>query len=438
VAQALSPLVGLHHEDQVSGSRDQIGFWLFVVTLCLLPLEYWVFPLSLRVPDAALALLMLYSLGKAWRTRQGWEFPVLLPMWLIFLASAAATLVGFGRMESVIALVQEIYICAWFFSLMNVLRTFSLPDMDRLMKIWSVVACIEAATTVMGMFRIGPSMFYTLPYRERNITTPMVRSVGTYINPNAAAVYLSVSLFIVLAASWPIWLRAVMAAWLFAGMFGTGSNGALLTTVGGLVVLVVVHAIIKVRRGILLWGALICMGAGLGAMVLCALVFVPSLLAGIGLSGSQHALSLTVGRFSRSLNDRFELIGWAWRIYSRYPVGIGPNGFSTLRASLHNDYAAFLFERGPVGLIGWLLMLGTAVLEPLWPAARLVDRSRRWQVLAPSAGIFACSINALSHEISHMRQFWMLMVFLFALSYAHLAQQANTSPGSTGGNTGPE
>ena len=432
MAQSLSPLVTPYHKNQASEGRDQIGFGLSVLILCLLPIERVALPLALKPVDFVLVLLTLYGLGQAWRTRQQMEFPLLLSLWLILLSSSVAALAGFAKIESIIAIVQEIYLFVWFLVFTNVLRTLSLSDLDRLMKVWSVVACVEAATTLMGMLRIGPSMFYTLPYRDRNITTVLVRSVGTYINPNAVAVYLSVSFFVVLATSWPTWLRSVLAVWLFAGMFGTGSNGALITTLGGLAVLVVmVHTITKIRRKTLLWCALICIGAGLAAAALLTLALAPSLLSGLGVSGPGHALYLTVGRFSRSLGDRFELLGWAWQVYSRYPLGVGPNAFSTIRASLHNDYAAFLFERGPLGIIGWLWMIGATLLMPLRTAYQLADGHQRWQVLAPGAGFLACAVNAFSHEVSHMRQVWMLLVFLFALSYAHLAQQAASAPSGT-------
>ena len=417
-----------YSKNQESEGRDQIGFWLSISALCLLPMERLILPMGLRAADFALMLLVLYGLGKAWHTHQRLEFPLLLPMWLILFSSSVATLVGLARPDSVIAIVQEIYLFVWFIALINVLRTLSLSDLDRLMKVWSVVACIESVTTVMGMLRIGPSMFYTLPYRDRNLREGLVRAVGTYINPNAVAVYLSVSFFVVLATSWPTWVRFVLGGWLVAGMFGTGSNGALLSTFGSLVILVVVYSIVEKRREIMSWGAIVCMGAGLVTMVLLILSLAPSLLSGFGLDVGAPVLFQTLGRFSHSLASRLDIIEWAWKTYRHYPWGTGPNSFSS---GLHNDYMAFWFERGPLGLIGWLWMIGTPLLTSLQVANQLINKHQRWQVLALGAGFLACTVNAFSHEVSHMRQVWMLLVFLFALCYARLAQQATRSPSST-------
>jgi hypothetical protein len=418
-----------YREEQASQSRDQLGFWLSVLMLCLLPIERLMLPFGLRVADFALALLMLHGLGKAWRTRQRLEFPLLLPMWLILVSSLFATLAGFAYSGSIMAIIQEIYLFTWFIVLTNVLRTFSLSDLNWLMKIWSVVACAEAITTLMGMLRIGPSMFYLTPLRDRVVTTGFARAAGTFLNANATAVYLSISFFVLLAVPWPIWLRSVLGVWLFAGMFGTGSNGALIASLGGLAILVVTHSIVKSRRKIMLWGAIF--GIGTSVVVVIAFTFLPLLFSGLRFDTSGQLLFLTLGRFSHSLTERLNLIEWAWQTYSRHPWGTGPNSFASLRISLHNDYVAFLFERGPVGAIGWLWMVGATLLRPLRTASQLINKQQRWQILALGAGFLACVANAFVHEVSHTRQMWMLMVFLFALSYAYLTRQASSSS-STG------
>ncbi|MBN1584491.1 MAG: O-antigen ligase family protein [Anaerolineae bacterium] len=409
---------------ETSVNRDQIAFWLGILMLLILPIERVILPSGLRVVDFVLILLSIYSVIKAWRVRQRFVFPLFMPIWLILLSSSLATLSGIAVGDSIIAIVQEIYLFVWFVCVTNALCVFSLPDLDRLMKVWSVVACAEAVTTVMGMLRIGPSMFYTLPYRDRYLREGLVRAVGTYVNPNAVAVYLSVSFFVVLATSWPIWLRFVLGAWIFVGMFGTGSNGALMTTLGGLAVLIGLYSTVKNRRETVLWGAVAGIGTGIVAAAFLSLVLFLSPESGLDFGG---LLFMTLGRLSSSLSRRIDLVGFAWKAYIRHPWGTGPNSFATLNASLHNDYAAFWFERGPLGLIGWLLLVASACWSALRTANQLVDKRRRWPVLALGAGMLACAVNAFSHEISHMRQVWMLLAFLFAASYAGLARQNRSS-----------
>lgn len=427
MTQAVSPLVTRYRTDQASESRDQIGFWLSVLLLCLLPIEQMRFPLNLKPADLALMLLTLYGLLKAWQTHQRLDFPLLLPIWVILLASSVATLVGFARPDSIIAIMQEIYIFVWFIVLTNVLRTFPLSNLDRLMKIWSVIACLESVTTVMGMLRIGPSMFYRSSSYEQ-VTTEFIRATGTYDNSNAVAVYLSISFFMLLATPWPVWLRSVLGVWLLAGMFATGSNGALLSTLGSLVVLVGGYLIVKNRRNLKLLVAVIGMGAGIVAIVLFILVLSSSLLSEFGLGTGEPLLFQTLGRLSHSATSRFGILMWAWETYGRHPWGTGPNTFAS---GLHNDYAAFWFERGPLGIIGWLWLIVATLLRPLQVTNQLVNKNQRWQMLVLGAGFLACAVNAFSHEVSHMRQVWLLMAFLFALSHAYLTQQAAGSLSST-------
>jgi len=416
----------LYRTGQASESRDQIGFWLLVLLLCLLPIEHWRFPLNLKPADLALMLLTLYGLLKAWQTHQRLDFPLLLPMWLILFSSLIATLVGLANPESIIAMTQEIYLFSWFIVLTNVLKTLPLSDLDRLMKIWSVIACLESVTTVMGMLRIGPSMFYRSSYEQ--VTMEFIRATGTYDNSNSVAVYISISFFILLATSWPVWLRSVLGVWLFVGMFGTGSNGALLSTFGSLAVLVGVRSIVENRQDIKLLIAVIGMGAGIVAAVLFILGLSSSLLSELGSGTGEPLLFQTLGRLSHSAISRFDIFRWAWKTYRRHPWGTGPNSFSS---GLHSDYVAFLFERGPLGIIAWLWMIGATLLRSLQAANQLIDKYQRWQVLLFGVGFLGCAVNAFSHEVSHMRQVWMLMAFLFALSYATLTRQAAGSSIST-------
>jgi O-antigen ligase len=89
---------------------------------------------------------------------------------------------------------------------------------------------------------------------------------------------------------------------------------------------------------------------------------------------------------------------------------------------MHNDYLAFLFERGPIGAIGWLWMVAATLLAPLRAACQCTHSQQRWQVLALGAGFLGCAMNAFTHEVSHFRQVWVLMAFLFAAVHAHSAR----------------
>jgi hypothetical protein len=394
--------------------------------LCLLPIEHWRFPLNLKPADLALVSLTVYGLMKAGQKQQRLDFPLVMPIWVIMVSSMVATLVGLGHPDSLIAMFQEVYLFTWFIALANILKAFSLYDLDRLMKTWSVIACLESVTTVMGMFRLGPSIFYRSSYEH--VSAGIIRATGTFDNSNAAAVYLSVSFFLLLATTWPVWVRSALGAWLLVGMLATGSNGALLTTFGSLALLGTGFLLLRNRWDITLPIAVIGIGVGMTAAAALALGVASWPLAGPEFRTGNPLLRNTLGRLSHAVDRRREILTWGLETYRRHPLGTGPNTFSS---GLHNDYAAFLFERGPAGLVGWLWMIGATLLGSLQAAGRLVDRHQRWRVLLLTASFLASAVNALSHEVSHMRQVWLLMAFLFALGYAGPAHQAADSTTDT-------
>jgi hypothetical protein len=396
----------------------RMAFWLSILLVCLLPIQRFMLPFGFSLADVVLVLLIVFTAVWMWLTEQPLAFPLLLPMWLILTSSVIATLVGIRHVDSVVAVAQELYLFASFLALANLWRVLSRRDLDRLMKVWVIVAGLETLLALAGMFKVGPSVLYTKPSQTPEAAYEIVRAVGTHANANAAAVYLSVSYFVALATSWPLRVRVLAAAWLFCGLYATGSNGALLSTAFGTAVALLAFAILTNWRRLILFGGLAC------CLIILALTIVlfggqiMTLIPHRLLASSDPLLFQTVGRFGHSLENRVAIIGWAWELYRHYPWGIGPNGFSTIQGSLHNDYMAFWFERGPLGLIGWLWLIVEVLTRPFTNLHLIAPTHRQWQLIALGAGFLATAVNAFSHEVSHMRQVWFLVALLFALSLA--------------------
>jgi hypothetical protein len=397
-----------YSKSQESGRKVRVGYLLVVLLLLLLPLERLMLPANLRVADFALVLLILYGSLSFWLTEQRIYLPLLLPIWLA----------GLTHPASIISIVQEVYIFVWFIVLTNILISLSLSNVDRLMKIWSVIALTVAATTVMGMLHIGPNFFYTSPIDGQVLSFGgFSRGLGTYINPNAAAAYLSISFFVLLATDWSTGTRSIFAMCLLLGIFATGSMGGVFSTFIGLVVLVMIYSILKNRQEAMLWGVVVGIGIAIVIEVLYIFSLLPSISFEFGSTTGFQWFSLTLGRLPRSLGSRLTLIESLWPIYNLNPLGTGPDTSALFKGSLHNDYAAFLIERGPLGFIGWMGLVGTTLIAPLRTVYRRTGSYRHWQLLTLWAGFLAIAINALTHEISHFRQVWVLMAFLFAMGY---------------------
>lgn len=395
---------------RAAGVRRPVVFWLVAVVLCLLPLEWWLLPYNLEVADFGLVLLTAVGGLTLLYRRQPVRLPLLIPFWILLFASLIATLTGLNFAVSALAIFQEVYLYVWFVVLANLLVHLSEKHFQSLLRLWSLIALVVAATTLLGMLQIGPDMFHSSPDGSLVYTgSPLGRGIGTFANPNAAATYLFISFFVLLAARWPIWLTALAAGWLLFGMVATGSLGALLATAVGLAGLGLIAIPSRNRPPVIVL-------ALLAAVVLAILLLSawPAWASG-GLPSTESGLfHISLGRLPRSLMSRFGLIERVWPIYLQYPFGIGPNASAGYLGSLHNDYIAILFERGPLGLIGWLWLVGAVLALPLRTVRRLPERTHTLAILALGAGFLAVALNAFTHELSHFRQLWMLLAFLYA------------------------
>jgi len=408
------------------GAGDRLSYSLVLLALILLPGERVDLPLSLKPVDFVLVLIMAYGILKSPTSGRRFYFPLVFPFWLILIAGLLATIGGLDRAASVTAIIQEIYLYAWFFLLTNLLAGFSFSNLDRLFKIWASIAVIEAIVTLMGMMTSGLEIFYTSPENEVLASfTGLARGLGTFVNPNAAGAYLSISIFVTLSTSWSKLLRLGIASILFAGIFGSGSLGALLSSSVGLLALGWMSyfwgkpQLPEIRRSFLvLIGGIMILGFCVVFLILLVIPAIPILM-------EQEWLALTLGRLPRSFDLRLQLLSRAWSAYIIHPIGIGPNAAQTFSGAVHNDYAAFLFERGLLGLVGWLLFVGSWLLSPLLAAGKEEWLPARWALLCLAAGLFACAINAFTHEISHFRQLWMLLAFTFAIKYMVNARTSN-------------
>jgi len=411
---------------------DGICFWLFVLLLFLLPLERIVGPMFTVPADAALLVLIAYFWLVAWARCRRVVFPLLLPMWLIFMASLVATLFSIQPTANLTAMIQELYLYLFFVSAANLLAWLGEEKMHWLNKIWIIVACVESLLALMGMLRIGPKFLYLYQplggaHKHQFQFEEMGRALGTFRNSNAAGGYLMASFFVPIAASWPRHrlLRLAALGWLFLGTYATGSNASMGGALAGLAFYLLYRVVTQGdRRTLRLWIALGTLMAAVGvALLVVGLSFSSALRPGVG----GALLATTVGRLAGSIGKRVVIFGAGWDIFGDNVLGVGPNGASAVLGggSLHNDYLAFLTERGPLGLMGLLLLI-VLTMACVVASTRLArgDRVRQLQAVALGGGFVAYIIDAMAHEITHFRYLWLLMAMIFAYYYI-LRQRAS-------------
>lgn len=410
-----------YEEKQESQNTRGIGFLLIILVICTLPLEQIILPASLKIVDLPLALLIVYGGIRFILRNQQIQMPLVGPFWLALIASLIATMTGLSSFVSIVAMIQEVYLFIWFIVLTNILISDSQSNFDILLKIWSIVAILEATTAIMGMMKIGPAIFYTSPIKGNTLDTgEFYRAFGTFANPNATGAYLSISFFMLFASNgWKRLTRIIFGSYLIVGIYSTGSMGAVFSTFASFAVLIVLRSINKNRQTALLTAGIVVMG--IAVFIMLILVNKPlTSLRSITETGNRNKIfSLTLGRLSHSVSGRENIIEGVWDVSSQYPLGIGPNAASLFSSNkgLHDDYIAYLFERGPLGLIAWLWLVIATLITPIHKKKQFRDNFRYWQLLALWSGFLAIILNAFSHEISHFRQVWMLLAFLYSAYY---------------------
>lgn len=406
---------------------NKISSALIAMVLVLLPYERLILPFNTRIVDFVLVLAILYFIFLSGFVHQYIHLPLIWPIWMVLIASLLATVTGMMGSESYLAIIKDIYIFVWFIALCNLLFNLRLDGLNLLMKIWSLIAVVEATTSILGMLGIGPAMFYTPPFYDKALSIGRFnRAIGTFLNPNALAPYLVVSLFVLLVTTWPKSIRLFLAVWILAGIFGTGSMAAMTSTIGGLVILLGVNGFLKTKEIPKFWGFMLLVGLVFVLMIALIFVLFPSILSSSTLAERSDLFMITLGRLPRSFSSRVNLILSAWPIYSRFPLGTGPETYDLLSGELHNDYISYLFERGPLGLIGWLGMVGILLFTSFRSATHQTNDHHRWQLLSFGVGFLACAVISLSHEISHFRQVWVFIAFLLSFSQTLSRKTADT------------
>jgi O-antigen ligase len=404
--------------------------FLLSVTVALLPLLVPRGPGNTAPADLfAAAFIVLALLALAQRGRR-LKVPAGPALALILAGSLIATALSADPRTALFTLLVDAYLILLFITVANHLDRD--PETLRtVLLVWTGAALVWASVLIGTHWQLLPKVLAQL----LNINEDAKRAAGsTGDNPNLAASYLMTSYFVLLASPWPKrrLIRWLAAAWLLFGLFATGSLGGLLGLISG----VVFFAIgVYLRGGRTPGQVQALVGAALlaGSLAATALLVVAGLprfnLADVNAISEQAqtgVLNESVGRASRSLTGRLGL--WSAAVAKTGPraaAGIGPgtakeelqiSGRSpspdgTIKVhSLHNDFLAFLIERGVLGLAGLLALYAVLLWRSLHTTA---DGPPSVGMAALGAAVVANAADSLFHETWHFRH----VIVLFALAW---------------------
>jgi hypothetical protein len=342
------------------------------------------------------------------------RFPYLVSMGLMIVAGFASSAFSPDMGTSALALVQDTFLLAFGIAVANAIR--SPRDLSIVLAVWSWAATAWATLLVAATLANVSIPFAT--------TGAESRAALWFDEPNMAGQYFALSFFVLLLSRRPTnpAVRACAGLVMLLAVLLTGSNGALLSLLaGGGAALFVA-----------MWRRTDLLVAAAGGVLVLSLVGGLVLLAVNGgvvedLRESGNPLvERSLARSPRSAEGRTSLFQTELELFrTATPLGRGPASIREaleesfgLSKSGHSDYLATLVERGVIGVIGLLLLIGSVgvmtysvVFRPLLPGF-----SRQLRHPAALVGAFlAHALYAIPHETLHYRYLWALLGIVASL-----------------------
>ncbi len=391
---------------QEAGVRSSRGAHAVVGTMLLLmPVISVQGPANTTLMDVAGTVFLAIYWCHALARRLKVSFPLLLPFWLIAIGSIVGLFAAHDVHRALLQMVKEVYLYVWFVSVTDF--------MTRYCRAKSVAAIWVAIASVLGILMAID--YHTQAFG--GFFSAEARAAGTFTNPNMGGNYLVMSFFLawgLVQAGRRRFLLAMPAC--VAGVLATASNGAALSLVAGSIVASALYS----SRRLAQFVGMGCVAAGLMVALL-----------GGGKDWLQRSVLDQVSQGKRdavggtameSASERFPLWLDAAVTFQETPMGVGVGNFNRLGGPVsgdfhgaHNTYIGMLVERGPIGLLGWLLILGALVRWVLELRTRAAVATPLLGI-EPLCGILAAmAMHSLTMELFHFRHVWMFLALIWAI-----------------------
>jgi O-antigen ligase len=395
---------------------DHLAIVITAAAVALLPLLRPQGPANIAPVDALIVLALSSSLLWAGMSGKPWRFVYTFPVALFVVGGALGALAGPVPTGGLIALLQDLWLLAWCICVANVCRT---PRaLAIVLRTWVWSSMVWAVLLLAGEFT-GSTYLAGIQSNEGG------RTSLTFGDPNYSAHYFFLSMMIIAATRYPRHraARVLMYMILLPPWAMSGSNSGIIELLLGIAVIALV-AVYR-RSGLLPTVAAACSLLIFGALLLPR---VPLARIQTAAHDSHYRLLRDwVGRSEKTVGQRKELVHESIRLfYTGGPFGEGPTStihrLTTTQAPLpretHDDYLAALVERGFLGALGMILLVGSVfvragsiIRKPLSPAfAEVVPRAG--PILAAVVGTF---VLATVYEVLHARHVWALFGIVAAL-----------------------
>ncbi|HMQ53615.1 MAG TPA: O-antigen ligase family protein [Anaerolineae bacterium] len=398
--------------------------------LILLPLDFIKLPLNMTLVDG----WVLMGLPGLWlslvRGRYVINLSYIIAMWLILVASVASTFAAPAPRSSLIVLLKEVYVFVWFVTLVAILVRLSASDFRRTLVVWSGMVLINGLVIVAQF--LSPEFWRFTAGLAGNLKDyDIYRPSGLFLNANLAAFFQLLGFVPLMLASPSKKVAMILGVLLLPTMLLTGSMGATLAFIAGLMVTIVA----VVWSGHLLLTLKI---LGRVALVLLLLGGVLYFIISHNERYHRHFEQIFLGRSERSSEGRFNLWQRGLEAYVDNEVmlwGVGPENFREVDLArtdnqLHNDFLAFSVERGLLGTLGLVLFAGLALSR----AAYIVLLYNKYPgqasltVVVFLGAMTAAIVESLTHQVFHFRALWIVLAFQEAVLFRMMTVNRAVEP----------
>jgi hypothetical protein len=394
---------------------ERLAVRMTAAAVAMLPLLRPGGPANIAPADIFIGLALASCLLWAGTSGHRWRFPYIVPVALFIGGGALGALRGPVPGTGAIALVQDLILLLWCWTLVNVAS--NAERFRTIVRTWIYSSLVWTALLFVGL---GTGLTLLTGQTERE----GVRTSLTFIDPNISGNYYFVSMMLMCAAQFPRrrGRRYAAYAMMVAAIFTTGSSGALVSLILGVAVAAVLG--IHRRAGLVPAITAACLG-----LIVFGVVHNNVKMASIQAqaAGSQYKFIRDgIGREDQSVEFRSQLLQESRGLYERSgALGAGPvstkvrleRAQEPFVKEAHDDYLAAIVERGVVGFGGLILLLAIVARRSLSLASRPIKRGFGDVIVKPNAlvGALAGTLAAAAvYEVLHVRHVWALFSIIAA------------------------
>ncbi len=374
----------------ISTEKTKIIYFLLIASLVPLIKPQFIYNVTLfdfiNVVFIIFFLTYIFAKGEL-------QIPLLIPMAVILIGSLISMFNAQVPVANSLALIIDLYLFIFFIVLYNVIETKR--ELKIFILFWIVFAALEGIFMLADIF---PNF--------------VKRSLGTFLNPNMGSSYLGLSFFLLFQPYARVgkMLTLLFGFFILGGMLATKSLAGIMGFFIGALAMIILYWLRTVAFNRIKLVAVLLIIAIIGLVIYPQFAKVPNLFS----------------RFNRSFYTRIELWKTGLDIFIKSPLGygIGPAGFKEvgpavkgLRAkpkkhALHNDWLSFLVERGVIGFLGVVLLIGT-ITKMLFQTLRTESSKRESLWITALFGMLIITLSfSFTHEVLHFRHVWCLFVLI--------------------------